>query len=120
MPIQYSIHSHFIRIFGNQSSLSSSSSSSSYKLSQLSYKLSYTPLQQVEAAVVIVPEAVPVALGAAGPHGADAVVVHHHVHPGLLTELLLPLLGSLDHGRRQTDQSEQSIKTIDQSEQNNT
>ena len=74
----------------------------------------------MEAAVVIVPEAVPVALGAAGPHGADAVVVHDHVYPGLLTELLLPLLGSLDHGRRQTDQSEQSIKTIDQSEQSNT
>ena len=51
-----------------------------------------SPLQQMEAAVVIVPEAVPVAHGAAGAQAAQAVIVHHNVHragAGFLTQLLV-------------------------------
>ena len=60
------------------------------------------PLQQVEAAVVILPEAVPVPHGAAGAGGADAVVINENLYRGLLGGLL-PLFGSPDHCGCQAD-----------------
>ena len=60
------------------------------------------PLQQVKAAVVVLPEAVPVAHGAAGAGGADAVIVDEDFYRSLVGRLL-PLLGPPDHGGRQAD-----------------